>query len=64
MHDLMANKKNVQREGQATCECSQIDARKKVQQVETQRRFWERKRQRLEEEREVVNVPILGEDYL
>jgi hypothetical protein len=24
MHDLMADKKNVQREGQATCEHSQI----------------------------------------
>ncbi len=64
MHDLMANKKNVQKEGQATCEHSQIGARKKASQVERQIRFWERKRQWLKEEREVVNVLILGEDYL
>jgi uncharacterized protein (DUF608 family) len=60
----MANKKNVQWEWQVTYERSQTNARKKASQVERQKRFWEKKRQWLKEERKVVNVPILGEDYL
>jgi hypothetical protein len=38
MHDLRANKKNVQKEGQTIHERSQTNVRKKASQVERQRK--------------------------